>query len=206
MTTVSALLWCGVVAGPFFVLVFLVQDFLRHDYNPLRQPVSSLSQGPRGWIQQSNFFITGALLVAFASGLFGLTSLGSWWGPFFIFLHGAGLLGAGAVVTDYGIRRGDSFSAHTISGILHDLFSTVVFISLSIGCFIFAHLFSSLSLPGWALYSSITGALYAIGFIIFGGGFAKTSKLASIAGLLQRLTIVVGAIWITLVALHLLIG
>jgi hypothetical protein len=47
------LLRCGVVAGPVFVAVCLLEGTVRDAYRPLRHPVSSLALGPRGWIQRS---------------------------------------------------------------------------------------------------------------------------------------------------------
>jgi hypothetical protein len=63
------LLRCGAAAGPLFVSVFLIEGARRPDYKPLRHPVSSLSLGPRGWIQVANFATTGMLYIAGATGL-----------------------------------------------------------------------------------------------------------------------------------------
>lgn len=63
------LLRCGVVAGPVFVTVFLVEGAVREGYGPLRHPVSSLALGPRGRVQAVNFAVTGTLILAGATGL-----------------------------------------------------------------------------------------------------------------------------------------
>lgn len=49
------------VAGPLlFVVSFLVQGALRGDgYSPLRHPVSALTYGPAGWVQQATFLVCG---------------------------------------------------------------------------------------------------------------------------------------------------
>src|ERR1700722_2894850 len=65
------LLCCGAVAGPFFATVFLFEGMRRADYKPLRHPVSSLSLGPRGWVQVTNFAAAGMLYLAGAAGLSG---------------------------------------------------------------------------------------------------------------------------------------
>ncbi|MGB8388504.1 DUF998 domain-containing protein, partial [Mycobacterium sp.] len=65
MTTAACqrvLLTCGVVAGPLFVVVFLIEGALQPDYSPMRQPVSSLSIGSMGWTQMANFLVTGLLM------------------------------------------------------------------------------------------------------------------------------------------------
>jgi hypothetical protein len=65
-----ALLWCGAIGAPLFVVVFMIEDAVPAirppGYNPLRHPVSSLAIGPLGWIQVANFLATGVLLLAFA--------------------------------------------------------------------------------------------------------------------------------------------
>ncbi len=65
----KALLACGAIAGPLFVLVFLVEGATRAGYDPLRHPVSSLALGDHGWTQIANFVVAGLLTLAFAAGL-----------------------------------------------------------------------------------------------------------------------------------------
>jgi hypothetical protein len=100
VTTLS--IWCGVLIGPFFISVFLIEGMLRPGYRPLRQPVSALAIGPRGWIQRVNFFITGFLALAYVPGLHAaLAAYGnSWWPPVLVAIFGLGLIGAGIFVTD----------------------------------------------------------------------------------------------------------
>ena len=65
----KTLLACGVIGGPLFVVVFLVEDATRVGYDPLRHPVSSLALSDNGWMQTANFVVTGLLALAFAAGL-----------------------------------------------------------------------------------------------------------------------------------------
>ncbi len=65
----KALLGCGVIAGPLFVVAFLIEGATRADYDPLRHPVSSLAFDDFGWMQVANFIVTGLLMLAFAIGL-----------------------------------------------------------------------------------------------------------------------------------------
>jgi hypothetical membrane protein len=97
MTIQQLLLSCGAIAGPFFIAVFLIEGALRSKYDPLRQAVSALAIGPRGWVQQTNFIVTGALMFAYA---FGLSSAlraygGSFWAPVLVGIYALGLIGAG---------------------------------------------------------------------------------------------------------------
>src|ERR1700685_1407029 len=96
------LLRCGVVAGPVFVAVFLIEGAARDGYHPLRHPVSSLALGSRGWIQTGNFAVAGTLFLAGAAGLAraGDPAAGSRGATPLIGAAGAGLLGSAVFTTD----------------------------------------------------------------------------------------------------------
>jgi Protein of unknown function (DUF998) len=63
------LLACGAVAGPLFLAVLMIQAFTREGFDLSRHPLSLLSLGNLGWIQIANFVVTGALMVACATGM-----------------------------------------------------------------------------------------------------------------------------------------
>src|SRR4051794_40464578 len=94
----NALLLCGAVAGPLFVAVFSVDGARRKAYDPIREPVSALARDG-GWVQRANFAGTGFLMLACASGLRRALP-DARWAPRLVGLFGAGLVGAGAFVTD----------------------------------------------------------------------------------------------------------
>jgi hypothetical protein len=199
------LLLCGMIAGPLFVIVFLIEGSLRSGYDVMRQPVSALAIGKRGWVQQANFIVVGILMLACAFGLnMALVAYGgSFWIPFLVGLYAVGLIGAGIFVTDKtGIpSNAPAPKKRDVAGAIHDLCSVIVFIPLFVVCFVFAHLFAASGSLGWHIYSVTTGILFGVGFILFARGFARNGKFA---GLLQRLTIAIGWIWLALVATHLL--
>jgi hypothetical protein len=62
----KALLVCGAVAGPLFMVAWLAQGAARANYDPLQHPISSLSIAERGWMQIASFIITGLLILAFS--------------------------------------------------------------------------------------------------------------------------------------------
>ena len=202
------LLWCGVIAGPLFIVVFLVERKLRPGYDPIRQPVSALSQGPRGWIQQTNFIVVGAMIAAYAYGLYvAMIPLGgSFWGPVLVLIDGIGLIGAGIFVTDMTNASSDTL-IHTKRlrrGVLHDLFSLIFFVSNAIACFVFAHFFADVGARTWELYSILSGVLFAGGFLMFARQFAHRSESIIEPGILQRITIIIGLLWLSAVALYML--
>ena len=63
------LLICGLVAGPFYIVVGLIQALTRPGFDLLRHDLSLLANGDLGWIQITNLVLTGLLVVAFAVGL-----------------------------------------------------------------------------------------------------------------------------------------
>ncbi len=202
----KSLLACGVLGGFGFIAVFLIAGAIRPYYRPLYHHVSPLSLGHDGWIQISNFVVTGILIIACALGLRRALSSGrgSTWGPILVGMFGLGLIGAGAFVTDpgFGYPPGTSSGVPTTitwHGNLHNLFSLVVFASLAAACFVFTRRFYSEPRDGkWAMYSFVTGVavpafLVASSVALFTGGYA---------GLFQRLSIGAGWLWIGLLAIR----
>ncbi|SRR6266566_9158944 len=64
-----ALLICGLIAGPFYIVVGLIQAFTRPGFDITRHDLSLLANGDLGWIQIANLVVTGLLIVAFAFGV-----------------------------------------------------------------------------------------------------------------------------------------
>ena len=205
----NALLACGVIGALLFVVAFLVQGATRAGYNPLRHPVSSLAIGELGWLQRANFLVTGVLMLALAVGLRALRPrCGSWWGPVLVGVVAIGLICAGVFVSDplsgYPPGTPDEPLQRSLHGVLHDLFSALVFFGLPAACFVFARRFAGWGERGWALYSALTGAGFIAAFVITSLGFGQVAGFVDRAGLLQRITIVIGWAWLALLAVHLL--
>ena len=62
------LLAAGIVGGLAFTGVYLAEGATRAGYRALAQPISALSLGPGGWVQQLNFIVFGVLVCASAAG------------------------------------------------------------------------------------------------------------------------------------------
>ncbi len=198
--TTRRLLFCGAAGAPLFVIVLLVEGALRPGYDPFYHSGSQLSLGERGWIQIANFVVSGLLITAFAAGV--RRSLASWWAAVPIGLIGAGLIGAGVFVMDPmqgyppGAPEGVVLTGswhHTA----HDLASLPVFFGLPVACVAVA-----IRLKGrWRLYSAVTAVATLVLFPVYGQAFTDD---AANAGLLQRVLIVTGWTWLTLLAVHLI--
>jgi hypothetical protein len=206
----KALLACGAVGGPLFVVAFLVEGATRAGYDPLRYPVSLLAVGDFGWEQVANFIVTGLLMLAFAVGLRRAPGPvgGSVWGPLLVGAYAVGLLAAGVFVTDPvaatfppGTLHGFQPSLHAT---LHDVATVVVVVALPAACVVLGRRFAVGGQRGWAIYSAASGVVFAVGFMLASVGFNHVGGLADVAGLLQRIAIVVGWGWLALLAVRLL--
>ena len=98
----SKLLMAGYIAGPFFIVVSLLQAFTREGFDWVRHPASLLSLGDLGFVQIANFVITGALFIACGIGLKRIVTAGvgrKWLSRLFVVVGIAFILG-GVFVAD----------------------------------------------------------------------------------------------------------
>ncbi|MEU6712284.1 DUF998 domain-containing protein [Nonomuraea sp. NPDC046802] len=196
----GTLLVCGAAGAPLFVIVLLVEGALRAHYNPLYHSGSHLSLGDRGWIQATAFVVTGLLMIAYAVGV--RRALRSLPTAVLIAVFGAGLVVSGLFPMDpmqgyppgapQGIPAGTSWR-HAV----HDVAALPVFLGLTAAC-----LAAAVRLRGWwRAYSAVTGVAVLALFAGYGQAFASD---APNAGLIQRVLIVTGWTWLTLLAVHLI--
>jgi hypothetical membrane protein len=193
----KSLLTCGILAGPLYVIVGLIQMAIRPGFDITRHSLSLLANGDLGWIQMLNFLGTGALLVAGAVGVRRAlqSGPGSKWAPRMLGLYGLGLIGAGIFSADpaLGFPPGTPLENNPVSwhGMLHFIVGTIGFIGFISACFIIARRFKSLQKPGWAWYSLITGILFLVSFV----GIASGSK--GPVSLFFAIAVVLGFTWIS---------
>ncbi|GAA3618878.1 DUF998 domain-containing protein [Lentzea roselyniae] len=186
---------CGVIAGPLFVLTFLINGALVPDYSPLRHPVSSLQLA--SWVQTANFIVAGTLVVAFAIG----TRIG-FWGSLLIGAVGIGLIGSGIFTTDpvSGYPPGSpALSEYTWHGLVHDLFAIPTFVGWPLACFVLARRFRP-------CFSITSGVAFIAMFLLSSAAFAQTPGLVEFGGLFQRLTVAIGFTWLTVFGAAMLVN
>ncbi|HEV3399006.1 MAG TPA: DUF998 domain-containing protein [Actinomycetes bacterium] len=187
-TATRTLLTFGLVAGPLFTLVALVQVLTRDGFDLSRHPLSLLSLGDLGWIQIANFVVSGVLAVGFAVGVRRALGggRGAIWGPRLLALYGAGLVAGGVFVADpaLGFPPGtpdgipDHLSWHAI---LHAVAPPVAFLSLIAACFVFARRFAGLRQRRWAAYTTATAiACLALGAFPSQNGMSMRLALAQV--------------------------
>jgi Protein of unknown function (DUF998) len=197
----------GAIGGPLFIAVFTVEGARREGYDALREPVSALALGERGWVQRTNFLATGMLMLACSCGLGRLPAdhpAASRWGARLVGLYAIGLVGAGVFVTDpveYGAPEPGAPLEPSQRGMLHGLFSLQVFATLGMAGLTYALRFTRTRKPAWAVMSALAGVLVPGGLVVFGQALSRDGGLRHVAGLIQRLTICAGWSWISALAL-----
>jgi len=187
------LLRCGMVAGPLFLIVAFALGLTRPGFDVARHPFSLLSLGPGGWMQITNFVVSGLLFVACAIGLRRSmrSGPGATWGSLFIGLFGAAMIAGGVFVSDAGAGfppGAPEGAPTTISwhGALHGLAFALGMVGLIAAVVVFARRFAAENDRDWA-WGTVTAG---IGTVVLGGaGSAVADWRLTAAG------IVVGWLW-----------
>jgi Protein of unknown function (DUF998) len=194
------LLRCGVLAGPFYLLVSLIQAFFREGFDLARHPLSLLANGPGGWVQTANFVITGLMVLAAAAGferVLGPRSRAVTW---FLGAFGVAMIAAAVFPADPvdgfppGTPEGFPTSIST-TGLIHFIAGALGFLCLAISCFFAARAMSRRHLPSLSRLSLFSGLAVVLGFF---GGFALPIGILGI-----WFAVVMGWVWLAVMSLGL---
>ncbi len=199
-----ALLAGGVVAGPVFLVVGLAQAFTRAGFDPTRHALSLLENGSLGWIQITNFVVTGLLSIACAVGVRRVLGRGAGgtWGPRLLGVYGAGVVLAGAFRADPsdGFPPGTPAGIGEVSthGVLHIASFGVSFLSLIAACFVVARGLAALGRRRPAATSRIAGLVILAGIA---ASFATAGSSAAVPAI--YVAVVTSWAWLAAVAVRL---
>lgn len=169
------LVTAGVVAGPLFVVVGLVQVLTRDGFDLSRHPLSLLALGDLGWIQIANFIVAGVLMLAFAVGA--RPSLGGGpgrtWAPVLFAFYGLGLVLGGAFTADpaLGFPAGtpDGYPTEwTFHGAVHAFAAPLAFLALVAVTFVVARRLTWEGHRSAAVWSRVIGVACLLLCIPFG--------------------------------------
>ena len=183
----------GLVAPLWFTTLIVVQGLLHPEYSHVELPISALAALPMGWMQNLNFFVTGALMILFVAGLNGdvrPTPRG--------YVGFALLLIGGAALILNGV-----FPWKMIDGVLteppaHAASAIATFASTGVGMIVFSRrMAADARWRSHAVYTLWSGILVLILFVIV-GFFAvdNGAPLHEWTGLLQRILAAVWLAWI----------
>jgi Protein of unknown function (DUF998) len=190
---------CGVVAGPLFLATATIEGATRADYHPVRHPISSLALGPRGWVQTTNFAVTGGLYLASAAGMVSRARPAA-----AVFgTAGAALLVSAAFVTDpvngYPPGTPDTPDPSSRTGAVHNLSAVPIFLGLP-AVQLASAVRSARGNPRWAAYSAASAGGMLVGFVGASAGFSGSPRWKPYGGLFQRLAVVCGLGWLNALA------
>ncbi len=212
------LLACGVVPA-LFVVVLLVDGATRRGYQPLHHWGSELSLGDRGWLQVTNFIVTGVATMLFALGLRRVLKpgRGAFVGPALTGIFGFCLVIAGVFSTDPvpGYPPGNSYPPgttvfpHTLHGFIHNANALPTFAALALAPLVLARRFARE--PGWRgfmWYSLVSGLLTLVSFFLALRAEAIGQEAGTLAtslhGLWQRISIALGFGWFSVLSVLML--
>ncbi|MGC5054195.1 DUF998 domain-containing protein [Micromonospora sp. DT48] len=187
-------LWTGAAGAVLFVLVFLIDGGSRKHYSSVRHPISALALGRRGWIQTTNFLVSGAAITVGAVGTVADGPSVLLGGVLAVF--GLGLVASGVFRMDpmLGYPPGappgipeESSVGHRV----HDFAGAVVFLALPLAAAI-----ATFTLPGtwWRTGSASVAVALFVGIGWFGRAWEETSPHL---GLIQRAVVITGWAWLT---------
>jgi hypothetical protein len=180
----TLLLWLtyGVTGTVLFLIVYLIEGATRPGYDAWGQTISSLSQGPGGWIQRLNFALCGVSVLwsAFVWRKILAGGVCATWYPIIRGIEGLGLIAIAIFTQDP----------------LHTVFLVVIVEAMTIGLFVIARRFWKHSLwRGWVTFSVACGLLPMVLMPVFGVALNAHSVFTGYAGLFERLATNADTIW-----------
>lgn len=159
----------------------------------MQHPISSLSLGPRGWVQEANFTVAAALFGAAAAGLRQAT--GDVVEPSLVAAAGVGLaLAAGYATDPVGDYPPGESSEPTRTGAIHNLSALPVFFGLPVAQVVSAVRSDQ---PTWAAYSTVSAVTMLGSVVAAAAGFGGNPRWVPYGGAFQRVAVVSGLGWIS---------
>lgn len=190
----------GMVGPLLFLAVFSLEGWLRPGYSPISMFISELSLGTRGWIQVTNFFVYGVLLLIFAVALVWIHNQRdmSLIGPLVIGLIAICLLASGYFATDP-----SGTTVRSTAGLIHSVFGAIAFALMPISCFLFLN--SNRYGGTFNAWTLVAGIIIAVSVILLSIAIRAPSAkelLVPWIGLIQRGALVPHMLWLVMLAVE----
>ncbi len=197
------LLRCGVLVGPLYLAVGIVQGLVREGFDFGRHPLSVLANGTGGWIQTTNFAVCGIMVVASAVGIARALRPSGRVGSCMLGCYGAGMIVAAGFPMDPvdGFPSGTPLgppTAVSTSGVVHFAAGSLGFLALGVSCLALAFVLRRRRDSQMALLSLLSGMAVLGGFF---GPFVVPGLSFGMAGI--WFAVVVGWAWLAVLSLHL---
>lgn len=198
-----ALLGYGMLVGPFYLAVGLLQALLRDGFDLSRHALSQLANGPWGWVQTANFTLSGLMVIAAAIGARRVLGRPGRSVSLALGAYGGGMLAAAVFPADAslgfppGTPEGYPTTLST-AGAMHFVAGAFTFAALAASGFLAARVMAKRQATALARLSFVAGLVVAIGFF---GGVAISSLPSGILGI--WVAVVVGWAWLAIFSRHL---
>jgi hypothetical membrane protein len=184
--TKSLLAW-GVLAGPFYVTVSLAQALTRDGFDVSKHAWSLLSNGDLGWIQITNFVLTGLMVLAGAVGLHRALAARSS-APWLVGVYGVSMIAAGVFRPDpaqgFPVGTPEDVTAISWHSGLHFLAGGIGFLCLIVACFVVGRRYAAEGRRELAWFSRVAGTVFLAGFAGIASGSHGPVTLAFVASVL----------------------
>lgn len=178
-----ALLACGVIAGPLYVAVTMIEALTRDGFDLRRHRFSWLTTGDLGWVHQMNMMGVGVLTVLLALGMRRMSERGRGeiWGPRLLGFFGFAYFVGGVLRADpvVGFPPGTTpeMVQITLEGTLQNASRGVSTLLLLATSLVAGTWFAAQGRPGWAWFYRgaipVTfAALTAVGLAVGGNPVA----------------------------------
>jgi hypothetical membrane protein len=199
-------LYSGIVAPILFVMIFTFEGLFRENYSAMRNFISELSMGYRGWIQITNFLVFGFLFFVFSLRLLGEFRKRklSLTGPILFLILASCYFFSGPFVTDPGTIFTHQKSIH---GIIHGVLGAMVFLLMTISSWSFLKQFKKenefKSLKNVTLFFAIILTLSLIVFTYVTKVPTSKNIFPNMDGFFQRVALIPFMVWLCYLAFSL---
>ncbi len=191
----------GTLLAPVFYGISFLLAAVTDGFDLRKQAISALSLGEYGWVQKTNFVISGILVILSARGFRNRLKKGraALAGPALTATVGTGLIVAGLFSTDpaFGFPKGAPEGmplTMSPNAALHGVGFYGAFTALTVAPFVFARRFLSAGERGWGLYCAVTGLVTPL---LIGLGM---TAFRNAAGIVFAVAGLVGMGWLSIVA------
>lgn len=198
-----AFLGYGVLVGPFYLVVGVLQGMFREGFSFARHPLSVLSNGSLGWIQIANFVISGFMVILAARGIRHVLGARARAAAGALMTFGIAMLVSAVCRADpvdgfpVGTPLGPPTSISTM-GLMHFIAGTLGFTALGVSGLLFARVLARQGLRALATFSLVAGLVVLFGFF---GGAAFAATTSGIIGI--WISVVAGWLWLAVLCYQL---
>ncbi|WP_109505746.1 DUF998 domain-containing protein [Nocardioides speluncae] len=167
------------------------QYLFRDGLEPHRHILSLAENGTHGWIQVTNFLLTGALTVLAAAGMRRAAPPGDGpgWAPYLIGIYGLGLVGAGIFRADPGggfpPGTPDGVPEVTVQGAAHFAVAGIGFVAVIAAAFVMARRYRRAGRPGLRAYSVAAGTALLLAWVGLSAAPTQATTLLFVAAALH---------------------